>query len=267
MPGQDKPAINALTSLGLLGAGHPLWAIGAATATLQNPRAMANLAQGTARAIPEIAGKVPTIASQLTGVELPHGLHSTAERAIEQGVHHAGETLHQNMGETKPTSQSIPQKSPMNSPTSLNVNHPALAPWKATFDKNAATAKDAGEAQKSQAVTDFVLSQRDPAYAAAKQKASDEPVAENSQDNLRMAEGGIVPMDKRELIEEHESLVENLKPAAEEKEKQEAELKKMRGYNKEGTVSRAKDRPFNTDMADKLGEFLRKKGENDAKPR
>ena len=65
MPGQDKPAINALTSLGLLGAGHPLWAVGAATATLQNPRAMSTLAQGAANAIPGLAEKLPAIGAQI----------------------------------------------------------------------------------------------------------------------------------------------------------------------------------------------------------
>ena len=97
------------------------------------------------------------------------------------------------MGETKPVRSPAQPTTPA-SPTSLNVNHPALAPWKPTFDKNAAGAKDSGEAQKSQAITDFVLSQRDPAYAAAKQKASDEPNAqpEPSQSPAGMARGGIV---------------------------------------------------------------------------
>src|SRR4029077_4659702 len=79
MPGQGDPKINALTSMGLMGAGHPLWAIGAATATLQNPRSMSTLAQGAANAIPGIAEKLPAIGAQIGGA-------ATA----------------QNMGETKP---------------------------------------------------------------------------------------------------------------------------------------------------------------------
>jgi len=155
MPGQSNPAVNALTSLGLMGAGHPLWGIGAATATMQNPRAMATLAQGTANAIPGLAEKLPMMGAQVGGAASA-----------------------QNMGEIKPVRSGADNSTP-SIPTSLNINHPALAPWKATFDKNATTAKDAGELQKSQAVTDFILSQRDPAYAAAKQKSIDEPQQES----------------------------------------------------------------------------------------
>jgi len=149
LPGQNDPKINALTSLGLLGMGHPMWAVGAATATLQNPRAMSGLAQGAANAIPGIAEKLPLAGAQVGGAASA-----------------------QNMGETKPVSSPATKTEPV-SPTSLNVDHPALAPWKQTFQNNAAKATDAGEKQKSQAVTDFILSQRDPAYSAAKQKASD----------------------------------------------------------------------------------------------
>lgn len=158
MPGQSNPAINALTSLGLVGAGHPLWGIGAATATLQNPRSMSTMARGVANAIPGLASKLPMAGAQMGGVASA-----------------------QNMGEIKPISSPATKTMPT-SPTSLNVNHPALAQWKPTFDKNAAQAKDAGEVQKSQAVTDFILSQRDPAYAAAKQKASDTPVQQENAD-------------------------------------------------------------------------------------
>jgi hypothetical protein len=158
MPGQDKPAINALTALGLMGAGHPLWGIGAATATLQNPKAMATMAQGVANSVPGLAEKLSSVGAQVGGAAAA-----------------------QNMGETKPVRSSTNTPTP-GSPVSLNVNHPALAPWKQTFAKNAATAKDAGEVQKSQAVTDFVLSQRDPAYSAAKQKMADEPMPKGGQD-------------------------------------------------------------------------------------
>jgi hypothetical protein len=193
MPGQDKPAINALTSMGLLGAGHPLWAIGAATATLQNPKAMATMAQGVANNIPGLAEKLSTAGAQM-----------------------GGGAIQQNMGETKPARANAAPTGPANAaPTTINVNHPALAPWKPVFQKNAASATNTGEAQKSQAMTDFVLSQRDPAYAAAKQKMADEPTPANppvSQpatppDN--MAKGGVAAkkggqfnMDMKDQLQE-----------------------------------------------------------------
>lgn len=74
--------------------------------------------------------------------------------------------------------------------TDLHLQHPAMAPWRQTFAQNAAKAKDAGEVSKANAVTDFTLSQRDPAYAAAKQKASETPTATN--EPTKMAEGGVV---------------------------------------------------------------------------
>jgi hypothetical protein len=155
LPGQSNPAVNALTSLGLMGAGHPLWAIGAATATLQNPRAMATLAQRAAGTIPEAASTLPTIGAQVAGANTP---------------------VQQNMGETKPLPTGTPSSlATPPSPTTLQVDHPAMAPWKPVFDKNAATATNKGEIQKSQAVTDFILSQRDPNYAKAKQQVSDNP--------------------------------------------------------------------------------------------
>lgn len=171
LPGQSNPTINALTSLGLMGAGHPLWGIGAATATLSNPRVLSNLARNTAEKLPAIANALPTAGAQL-----------------------AGSPMHQNMGETKPVHADAATSAPANAaPTTINVEHPALAPWKQTFQKNAATATNPGEVQKSQAITDFVLSQRDPSYAAAKQKMSDQPVSPApAQDSTKMADGGIV---------------------------------------------------------------------------
>lgn len=160
LPGQNNPAINALTSLGLLGAGHPMWAMGAATATLQNPRAMSGMAQNVANAVPGVAEKLPMAASQAAGAAAP---------------------------------------------TDINTSHPALAPWKQTFQQNAQKAQNPSEVEKSNAVTDFILSQRDPAYAAAKQKASDEPQqkSEASQpDDMGMAEGGVVPENEESKITE-----------------------------------------------------------------
>lgn len=171
LPGQSNPAINALTSLGLLGAGHPLWALGAATATLQNPRAMSTLAQGVANAIPEAGAALPTAGAQL-----------------------ATAPMHQNMGETKPMGSAPMPEAQTPAPTTINVNHPALTPWKPIFQKNAASATNASEIQKSQAMTDFILSQRDPSYAAAKQKMSENPAAAGSSSSqpAKMAEGGVV---------------------------------------------------------------------------
>jgi hypothetical protein len=179
LPGQGDPKINALTSLGLLGMGHPMWAVGAATATLQNPRAMSAMAQGAAKAIPEVAEKLPTIASQIAGGEAHGGaMHHMAEKATEQGFHHTAENaIHQNMGETKPvhpSSAPAPQGEPK-SATAVNIDHPDMAPWKPVFQRNAAKATDDGEKNKANAITDFILSQRDPAYAEAKQKMADSP--------------------------------------------------------------------------------------------
>lgn len=174
MPGQSNPAVNALTTLGLIGAGHPLWALGAATATLQNPRAMSTMAQGMANAIPEAASKLTTAGAQI-----------------------ATTPMHQNMGETKPVGTPAPEAAKLPAPTSLNVNHPALAPWKPMFQKNAASATNDGEVQKSQAMTDFVLSQRDPSYAAAKQKMADNPSAAPVPNQpTSMASGGVVQKEK-----------------------------------------------------------------------
>jgi len=230
LPGQKTPAINVLTSLGLLGAGHPLWAIGAATATLQNPRAMAGMAQSAAAAIPNIAGMLPVAGAQIAG--------------------------------------SAPKSA---APTTINVSHPALAPWKPVFDRNAAMAKDAGELQKSQAVTDFILSQRDPAYAAAKQKMSDNPVATNQDNHLqnetpesrqnpaKMAEGGLTePIP--ELGSTLEGLASQLKNPTHEK-------KPVPMEDLPANSTQKFHQPFNSDMADKLKEFLRNQKENnDAQP-
>ena len=95
------------------------------------------------------------------------------------GAQIAGGTA-QNMGENKQIhspSSPLPKLAP---PTTLNINHPALSKWKQTFTQNAASAKDTGEIQKSQAITDFKLSQTDPAYAKAKQEAIDNPMQQEN---------------------------------------------------------------------------------------
>jgi len=65
-----------------------------------------------------------------------------------------------------------------NSITSL-LNHPDMAPYRGAFQQAAQGAKNPAEVEKSNAVTDFTLSQRDPKYAMAKQKASED--ASNAQ--------------------------------------------------------------------------------------
>lgn len=90
------------------------------------------------------------------------------------------------------------------SPTDLHLNHPAMAPWRKLFITDPAAPKQMadggmveqqepltpGEIEKHNTVTDFTLSQRDPAYAEAKQKAADNPQAEN--EPQKMAQGGMV---------------------------------------------------------------------------
>lgn len=243
LPGQSDPKINALTSLGLLGAGHPMWAMGAATATLQNPRAMSTMAQSVADKIPAIAGALP-----LTGAQVASA---------------------QNMGETKPIhTNDLPLKTPANNaPTAVNINHPAMAPWKGTFEKNAASAKDTGELQKSQAVTDFILSQRDPAYAAAKQKASDAPVA-NSSATTKMADGGVVPELDDKFGKPVPGFSSTLDGLAQQLKNPTHEAPAATPEAVPARTTQKFHQPFNTDMEDKLKAFMSaKEDEDDAQSR
>lgn len=57
--------------------------------------------------------------------------------------------------------------------TSL-LSHPAMTPYRQAFQAATKGLTDPAEIQKAQTVTDFVKSQSDPAYAAAKAKASEE---------------------------------------------------------------------------------------------
>jgi hypothetical protein len=234
LPGQQTPAINALTSLGLLGAGHPLWAIGAATATLQNPRAMSNLAQGVANRIPSIAGALPTVGAQI-----------------------AGGAVQQNMGETKPVHITQGGGQPATISTAVNIDHPALAQWKSTFQKNAAQAKNTGEVQKSNAVTDFVLSQRDPAYAAAKQKANDAPVAQNTAAPTGMADGGIVPDLEDKFGKPVPGFGSTLPGLASQMANPTHETPPAPTDTLPTSTTQKFNQPFNTAMEEKLKEFLR----------
>lgn len=272
LPGQDKPAINALTSLGLLGAGHPMWALGAATATLQNPRAMSSLAQGVAKTIPEVAEKLPAITSQIAAGEAHGGaLHHMAEKATEQSFHHTAESaIHQNMGETKPVhanSLSATGGQPHVAPTTVNIDHPALAPWKSVFQKNAAKATDDGEKNKANAVTDFILSQRDPSYSAAKHKMSDEPMApsESSQNPAKMAEGGVVTDLMPNLGKPVPGFTTTLPGLAEQMKHPTHEAPPAPTDTLPTRTTQKFHEPFNTDMEEKLKAFLMAREDDNAK--
>jgi hypothetical protein len=266
LPGQSDPKINALTALGLLGMGHPMWGVGAFTATLQNPRAISGLAQGVANTIPEVAEKLPTIASQLAAGEA-HGsaMHHMAEKATEQGFHHTAEhAIHQNMGETKPIHANAPTSGQSHgAPTTVNIDHPALAPWKPVFQKNATKATDAGEKSKANAVTDFVLSQRDPSYAAAKQKMVDEPVAVTDQQPLNFAEGGVVADNK--FGEPVPGFGSTLPGLAEQMKHPTHEIPPAPVEALPTRTTQRFNQPFNTDMEEKLKAFLIRREDNNAK--
>lgn len=166
IPGEDNPAINTLTSLGLLGQGHPMWALGAATASFQNPRVMSGAAQTLANNLPGAAAKLPGVLSQVGG------------------------SVAQNMGDTKPVSSPPGISSAQNPHPDIGtlLSHPSLAKYKPGFMKNAAGAEDEGDVQKANAIQDFKNSQTIPGYAEDKDKAANEPVS-----NTNMAGGGVVP--------------------------------------------------------------------------
>lgn len=86
---------------------------------------------------------------------------------------------------------------PEKMPTDVLLNHPALAKYRRPFAQAAAQAKDAGEAQKSEAVTAFKLSQTDPHFVKAQEEARANPTA---QEPKKMAEGGIVMSPDKSLL-------------------------------------------------------------------
>lgn len=237
LPGQQNPIINGLTSLGLMGAGHPMWALGAATASLQNPRTMANAASKLAGAIPGVAEKLPMAGSQIAA--------STAQ----------------------------PDVAPKQTPTTLNMDHPAMAPWKPMFEKNAANAQDEGEKNKSHAVTDFILSQRDPSYAEAKQKVADESEGhQNTSTNtgkLGMSEGGMVPgRDTEDHIQNgNPAFGSTLEGLAQQLKNPTHEIAARPVPTEDTLPTRSTQKfnqPFNTDMEDKLRAFFADKEKDDA---
>lgn len=144
------------------------------------PESVAKAATGAAEAMSNVAGAAPGVGAQVAGAAM------------------SPVPVQQNMGKTMPINgQGTPAPTPVKNPATAgpNLDHPALAAWKSTFQKNAAAAKDPAEVEKSNAVTDFTLSQRDPAYAAAKQKAADSPVSapnRTDQEPVKMADGGTV---------------------------------------------------------------------------
>lgn len=224
--------------------GHPLVAAGALAKTRLSQMGSGALFRGI-QALPENAG---ALAEGLPG---------------KMGGQIGGATVQQNMGETKTLpGQGGPSPS-KTAPNELNITHPALAPWQSMFQKNAINAKNPGELEKSHAVTDFVLSQRDPAYAAAKQKAADEPVPEVQ----HMAEGGVVPDVHDETNAEknlRDSFGSTLKGLGEQLKNPTHETKPE---PLPGKTSIRFHQPFNTDLADKLKAFLAEKEKDDAEPR
>ena len=227
-------------------AGHPVIAAGA----LAKNR-LAQMGSGVVfkgmQALPENAGE---IAAGIPG---------------QAGAQVAGASVQQNMGETKPLPGHGPTPTPKEAmPHKLDINHPALAAWKPLFLKNEANAKNPGEMEKAHAVTDFVLSQRDPAYAAAKQKMADNPMPETRKELMKMAEGGVVPETAEEMEKRHafgsnlEGFANLLKNPVHE-QKPEPEAVPVR------TTARFHE-PFNTDLAEKLKAFM-KKEEDDAESR
>lgn len=187
---------------------------------------------------------------------LPAGAGAAAEAIPGRVGAQIGGTVQQNMGETKPLPGSGAPSQSKTQPNKLNIDHPAMAQWKGMFMKNAEGAKNPGEIEKSQAVTDFILSQRDPGYAEAKKKVADNPMPEApaapaapaAPEPIGMAHGGVV--------EEKSDLgtlkgLENVMRKAYGKEKPKPTLP---------TKSDVKmNQPFNTDFADKLRAFLEEK--------
>lgn len=212
-------------------AGHPLVAVGALAKNRLGQMGSAAVFKG-AQALPENAGAVLE--------NLPGKMGGQIGGAVQQ-----------NMGETKPVpgghnNATTPSKT---EPNALHLDHPAMAPWKATFEKNASSAKSPSEVEKSNAVTDFVLSQRDPAYAKAKQESAESPAAPMAPEApkapeapqpVKMAEGGYVDPNANG----------NLRGLQEIANKLAAKKKAKPAY-----VAKT-EAPASSDFADKLRAFL-----------
>lgn len=151
----------------------------------------------------------------------------------------------------------------------LNIDHPALAQWKPVFQKSAENAKNPGEMEKSHTVTDFILSQRDPAYAKAKQMAADEPIAEHTPGikPIGMAEGGVVQEETQEEKDLRHNFGSNLEGFANQLKHPTHEARPTAAPLPSGTNARFHE-PFNPEFADKLRAFLEERKEaEDAEPR
>lgn len=234
---------NLLVPGAALLSGHPLVAAGALMKNRISQIGSGAVYKGV-QALPENAG---AIAAELPG---------------KVGGQVAGANVQQNMGETHPVPGGKINSTSKTAPAGLNVDHPALTQWRSMFQKNAAGAKNPGEVEKSHAVTDFILSQRDPSYAAAKQKAAESPMPETPKapeapSQLHMAEGGVVPGEDndlgtlvgfREMLKKAQGVEPPPAPAP--------EVNPVRFHESS-----------NTDFADKLKAFLQDKEKQDAKLR
>jgi len=204
------------------------------------PETIARAANAAASGLRSADSTLPTMGAQLGGATAPSA---------------------QNMGETKPVHSSTNTSTPTG-PTSLNINHPALASRKGIFDKNAANAKDAGELQKSYTMTDFLLSQSDPAWSAAKQKAADNPVSTDQDNSLldetlnpaKMADGGVVP--ENGITEPHPELGSTLEGLASQLKNPTHEASPPPQDTLPTRTTQKFNQPFNMDMEDKLRAFL-----------
>jgi len=242
---------NLLIPGAALLSGHPVVAAGALMKSRLGQIGSGAMFKGI-QALPENVG---TLAGELPG---------------KIGGQVAGAAMQQNMGETKPVHPTSPVTSPVGgTPTIIDIEHPAIAPWKPIFQKNAAKAKDAGEVQKANAVTDFILSQRDPSYAAAKQRMADEPMAVESANNpAKMAEGGVVPSKEHKFGEPVEGFGSTLPGLAEQLRHPTHEAPPTPKDTLPTRTTQRFHQPFNTDMEDKLRAFLSaRKDKGDAKLR
>jgi hypothetical protein len=205
------------------------------------PETVARAANATASGISATGAVLPVTGAQIAG-SLP---------------------VSQNMGTTKPinTQGSSAPSQTNTGATTINVDHPALAPWKAVFQKNAANAKDAGEVQKSNAVTDFVLSQRDPAYAAAKQKMSENPIPKAANtEPAGMADGGVAVAPSSGIDEPIPAMGSTLQGLADQLKNPTHEAPPVPDKLPTSTTQRF-HQPFNPEFADKLRAFLNEKKE------
>lgn len=221
-----------------LATGHPAAAIPALAHGIQKlvaPEALDNLMLSGAGALPKaVAGSVPATAAIVAAKQAP---------------------------ETP-------------APTDIHLQHSALSPWRQVFAQNAAQAKDPGEVAKANAVTDFTLSQRDPAYAAAKAKAAENPETPGTPTDMptNMAEGGIVAPngDDSTLSQVEDAIKSKLEgfqgyPAfGSTLPGLETMARKAAGDTDEPVRTAAPDESFNPQLADMLKAYMLKKGDSNA---